>query len=168
MPPASSQMVCAAKRPDQPLLSFVRPSDVQPFRSDRRRRRLAQQAERCRKAEDHAEVIRGVLIQTMDRSYCSGRVGELLWRDNENDQLRTLGVDVFQAIMEALFPEEFAENAGDAIAEAMRRKAANPARPWYAAEADSLLPVGGPKRVGAARLEAAVTALARKVAARAV
>lgn len=163
--PSLASPVCAAKRPDQPLLPFVAPGDVQPGMSLRRWRRLREQRAKCRAAEDACAVLRGVLIKTLDRAYARGKLGELLWRDSDNDELNSLGLDVFQQVVADLFPEEFGEaDAAGAISHAMTLKASNPAEPWYARETDSLIPPGGPKRVGLARL----TALARKIGARAV
>jgi hypothetical protein len=165
MPSLASHPARAPKRPDQPLLPFVAPGDVLPGMSLRRWRRLKEQRAKCRAAADACAVIRGVLIKTLDRAYARGKLGELLWRDSDNDELNSLGLDVFQQVVADLFPEEFGDeaDAADAIAHAMTMKAANPAEPWYARETDSLIPDGGPKRVGLARL----AALARKIGARA-
>lgn len=57
------------------------------------------------------ELIRGALIERADRAFLAGEVGELLWQGSDNPALQAKGVELFQALMAALFPEEFREDA---------------------------------------------------------
>lgn len=105
--------------------------------------------------EDPCAVVRGILIATLDRAYCEGELGRVLWRDAESRELVTAGLDALAAVQLALFPEEFATDRGLAA----RIAAANAGR-----EPDSLVPPGGPKRAGGPRLEAFAAALRRSAA----
>jgi hypothetical protein len=94
-------------------------------------------------ADDVCGLVRSVLIETIDRAYCDGGLGRALWRDNDNQDLVRVGLDVLAEIQLVLFPEEFSTDKGLAA----RIEAAKAGR-----EADSLVPPNGPKRVGLDRL----------------
>ena len=77
-----------------------------------------------------AAVVRGILVNAADRSYCDGELGRVLFRDSDDAELRNYGMKVFQELMLALFPEEFAGPGHE----------------------PGLVPAFGPKRAGADRL----------------
>lgn len=139
--------VSSLARSDQPYLPFFSDSD---FRVPPPRRKRPPRP-KLFGTEDACAVVRGILIETLDRAYCDGGLGEVLWRDSGNRELSRVGLDTFQRIQEVLFPEEFAEDRGLAA----RIAAAKAGR-----EPDSLVPPGGPKRTGAARLKAFAVMLA--------
>lgn len=75
-------------------------------------------------------IVRGSLIAALDRAFCDGELGRLLGRDHPDRSVRERALDLFQALMVALFPEEFGGPGGP----------------------PGVVPRLGPRRVGADRL----------------
>src|SRR5690348_8849586 len=61
------------------------------------------------RAETAAAVVRGLLIGRLDRAFTDGALGELLGRDHPDPGVRSRALDLFQQLMLALFPEDFAD-----------------------------------------------------------
>lgn len=141
--------VSSLVRADQPYLPIFRPDDFrEPARKVRRPPRPKLFA--AGDCEQACAVVRGVMIETLDRAYCDGGLGAVLWRDSESDELVKVGLNTLAEIQLALFPEEFAKDHGLAA----RIEAARAGR-----EADSLVPPGGPRRAGAERVAVYADAL---------
>jgi hypothetical protein len=56
-----------------------------------------------------AAMVRGVLIERLDKAFTTGRLGELLGRDHQDTEVRERANELYHEIAQCLFPEEHAD-----------------------------------------------------------